>query len=382
MSEVGPLIDTIRADTGMSATVAGALGSIPFACMGIFAMAGAPFLLRFGARGLIAASLILLMVATVTRALMPTAALIVIATVPVGVAIALMGLALPGVLKLGFPRRTGAAMGAYVAALSVGAAVTALTIVPLTNWLGSWRAAFAASATTALVAVPLWLLLPRSADRADPGTEEADDGRPTRAALSLTPPRGAFLLAALFGLQSMCFAATTNWLPALYHQAGWTVAAAARTVALVSILIVPGALVIPALSDRGDRRKWLVATGVLMAAGMLGFAFAPTQAPWLWIVLFAIGCGALFPLTLTLPQDVAQSEYARTELTAWVLGLGYLLSGCGPLVVGALYDLTGEFVLPMALLGGMGGLIGVLALAPFLRRAPEATAAPSARVSV
>jgi CP family cyanate transporter-like MFS transporter len=180
-------------------------------------------------------------------------------------------------------------------------------------------------------------------------------------------------LAAVFGLQSVCFAAVTNWVAALYHHHGWSLSAASFTTALVSILVIPGALVIPALSDRGDRRKWVLGAAVAMAIGMFGLAFAPTAAPWLWLVTFGIGNGALFPLSLTLPQDMADDERTRTVLTTWTLGLGYTLAGLGPLIVGGLLDLTGDFVVPLALLGAVGVFSGVFALAPALKRPSPAT---------
>jgi CP family cyanate transporter-like MFS transporter len=154
----------------------------------------------------------------------------------------------------------------------------------------------------------------------------------------------------------------------------WSPGAAGFTTALVSILVIPGAIVIPALSDRGDRRSWVVGSSVVMAIGMLGLALAPTAAPWLWIVSFAVGDGALFALALTLPQDLAHDQRTRAVLTTWMLGLGYALSGMGPLIVGGLLDLTGGFVVPMALLGGLGIFSGVCALAPSLKRPTPAAA--------
>jgi CP family cyanate transporter-like MFS transporter len=360
VTEVGPLLDRIRTDTGMSATLAGALGSIPFACMGIFAPLGMRFVLRTSPRRLIASCLLLMIGATVLRALVPNAGLIVAATLPLGIGIAISGVVLPGVIKTHFPQRTGAAMGAYVAALSVGASVTALTIVPLAGALGSWRGAFALSAVPTVLCVPLWLLLPRSSAQAAVGVSD-----------SAAKPRPRFRqilpLAAVFGLQSVVFAAVTNWVAALYHHHGWSLSAASFTTALVSILVIPGALVIPALSDRGDRRMWVFFSAIPAGLGLSGLAFAPTSAPWLWIIMFGIGDGALFALSLTLPQDLAGDERTRAMLTTWTLGLGYLLSGTGPLVVGVLLDLTGGFVLPMALLAAMGLLCGVVALSPSLK---------------
>jgi CP family cyanate transporter-like MFS transporter len=172
----------------------------------------------------------------------------------------------------------------------------------------------------------------------------------------------------VFGLQSVCFAAVTNWVAALYHHHGWSLSAASFTTAVASILIIPGALVIPALSDRGQRGRWALAAALMMAFGMFGLAFAPTAAPWVWISVFAIGNGALFPLSLTFPQDLADDERTRALLTTWTLGLGYALSASGPLIVGGLLDLTGSFVLPMALLGVMAVSSGLVALAPSLRR--------------
>jgi CP family cyanate transporter-like MFS transporter len=383
VSAVGPLIDQIRADTGMSATLAGALGSIPFACMGLFALVGVPLVLRLGARRLIALSLVLLVVSTVTRAVMPTAGLIVACTVPLGVAIALIGLALPGVVKRGFPDRTGAGMGAYVAALSTGAALSALTMVPLSNALGGWRGAFAVSAIPTILAIPLWLLLPASEAHADPNVA-INGGEPMRErlpSLLRRPPRRAYVTAAAFGLQSMCFAAVSTWIAALYHQSGWSPGDAAFTTALISILTVPAALVIASLSDRGDRRRWVFVSAVMMTFGIFGLAFAPTAAPWLWIVPFGIGNGSLFPLTLTLPQDLADNPRERVELTAWTLAMGYAISATGPLIVGGLHDVTGGFALPMAVIGVAGALEAVIALAPSLSRTGFA-ASPGLRSSV
>ncbi len=119
-----------------------------------------------------------------------------------------------------------------------------------------------------------------------------------------------------------------------------------------------------------------------MGTGMLGLAFAPTLAPWLWLIVFSLGSGALFPLVLTLPLDLGETEGAVTELTSWMLGFGYILSATGPLVVGGLYDLTGAFVLPMASLAVLGTFSGVLALTPGLRRRQAAPPPASADMPV
>lgn len=377
---VGTLLDQIRADTRMGAILAGALGAIPFLCMGLFAQVGVPLVLRFGVRRLIAASLTLIVAATLARAAMPTAALIVMATIPVGIGIALIGLALPAVIKRSFATRMGAATGAYVAAQSIGAAATALTMVPLAGALHGWRPAFAFSVLPTVLALPLWLLLQRR-DRFE-AISVAARSMPHGGRRAGLPSRRGWLLAAVFGLQSMCYAAVINWVAEIYVRAGWSAGAAALAPAAVSLLNVPAALVIPALSDGRERGTWLLGAALAMGTGLLGLAFAPTLAPWLWLIVFSLGSGALFPLVLTLPLDLGETEGAVTELTSWMLGFGYILSATGPLVVGGLYDLTGAFVLPMASLAVLGTFSGVLAMAPGLRRRQAAPPPASAEVPV
>lgn len=85
---LGPLLDDIRHDTGMSSALAGTLATIPFLCMGVFALAGLPVLRRWGVERLIGGALLCVGGGTLLRAAMPTAAGVVVATIPIGIGIA------------------------------------------------------------------------------------------------------------------------------------------------------------------------------------------------------------------------------------------------------------------------------------------------------
>ena len=87
---------------------------------------------------------------------MPSATLLLLMTVPIGVAIALAGVALPAVVKNRFSERSGKVTGTWVAAMGLGATIAALTAVPLADALGGWRAALAVTAIPPAVAIPLW----------------------------------------------------------------------------------------------------------------------------------------------------------------------------------------------------------------------------------
>jgi CP family cyanate transporter-like MFS transporter len=349
---IGPLIDPVRDAFGVSRGVAGLLTTIPFVCMSVFAFAGRRVVARTGYGSLIERCLLVLAAASFARALMPSAFLLLLATVPIGVAIALIGVCLPAVVKHRFAGRGGATTGAYVAAMGLGAAIASVTAVPLSHLLGGWRPALAVTAIPVIVAIPLWRL-----------SRAGDLPRPRPGALARPPWRTCGLLALVFGLQSICFTGTIAWVAPLFAQHGLNDYAAGATPALISLLAVPFSLLVPGLSDGRDRRLWILGSAIVLSAATFALALIPTVAPWVWLALFAIGDGPLFPLTLTLSLDVARDSEEAAALSTWTLGLGFALSALGPVLVGLLRDLSGGFALPLSVLGGCAlacGLVGQL----------------------
>ncbi len=360
---VGPLIDDIRGSTQMSSGVAGLLGAVPFLFMGIFALIGPWLAARLGSAQLIGYALATLALGTVARAVAPTAALVVLATVPIGVGIALTSLALPGVVKENFPGRSGATTGSYVAALALGGGLAAVLVVPLADALGGWREAFALTSIPAFLALPVWIRVR--------GDVREDTRRP--AALAPGPddrwrpgPRG-FRLGLMFGLQSMCFASVISWVAALYRHEGWSASHAALTTAAVSFLVAPAGLLLPRLSEGRDRRIWVFWTAVVMASAVLGMSIVPGTLPWLWVITFGLGTGSIFSLMLTLPLDLGSSQAEVDELTGWMLGLGYILAAAAPALVGVGRDLTGGFEIPLIVMAVLGLCAGSVALSPALQ---------------
>jgi CP family cyanate transporter-like MFS transporter len=240
-------------------------------------------------------------------------------------------------------------IGGYTAALSLGAALAALTAAPLSHALGSWRLAVAAGAVPAALALPIWLRVARPYYTPVHMTGVRSPGE----SLFRPPPFG-LLLAALFASQSVVFTAGITWVAALYRDHAWSDSRAGLATATISLVTIPAALFVPGRSDGADRRPWLVASALALALGTFGLAVAPTSGSWLWLVVFGVGTGAIFPLCLALPLDLAQGQHEAARLTAWMLGAGYVASAASPTVVGGLHDLTGTFTLPMLLLAAIG----------------------------
>jgi MFS transporter, CP family, cyanate transporter len=300
---VGPLLDTLRADVGMSRPVAGLLTTIPYTCMGLFAFAGMRVVARLGYGVLVQACLLVLAIASLVRAVMPSAGLLLLMTVPIGVAVALIGVALPPVVKHRFADRGGQVTGAWVAAMGLGATVAGLTAVPLADALGGWRAALALTAIPPAVAIPLWAW-----------TRAQRIPRPHPAAIPRPPWRTLMPLALVFGLQAVAYTGTIAWSAPLLSQEGFSDVAAGAAPAVISFAALPFALLVPGLSDGRDRRRWIAVSAAVMAAGAFWGVRAFDRAMAVAGDLRDRGRAAVPPLADTAARRRARRERGRGAL--------------------------------------------------------------------
>ena len=98
----------------------------------------------------------------------------------------------------------------------------------------------------------------------------------------------------------------------------------------------------------------------------VGIALVPDPA-YLWVAILGLALGAIFPLVLTLPLDVADDAARVGSVAALMLLGGYVLSSAGPVVLGAARDLTGSFEASLWLLA----IVGVVLAASCLLLSPE-----------
>ena len=332
---IGPLLPSIQSDLDLSHAVAGLLGTIPVLCMGLFAPP-APFLSgRIGSRGAIGAAVALIGVFGVARALCPGAVGVILLTFPIGIGMGLGNALLPVAVKERFADRPGFTTGIYTMGITAGATVAAAIAVPLSNVGNGWRTPLLiiGAVSTALAALWFWLT------RSEPAHVRTDL-RPLK--LPLRNPLGWRLVAA-FSLMSFVFYGLNSWLPDAYVEHGWSEGSAGALLAVLSAVSIPVGFAVAWAADHvGTRRGWLVGATALQTATLVGIALAP-GAGWLWAVLLGMSIGPLFPLTMTLPLDAAKGPAEVAALAGMMLGVGYVLSSTGPLLLGAVRDLTGGF---------------------------------------
>ncbi|MFD4788363.1 CynX/NimT family MFS transporter [Streptomyces sp. NPDC058459] len=350
ITSLGALLEEVRDGLGMSGGVAGLLTSVPSLCFAVFGATAPRLARRFGPGAVVCAGMTAITAGLLIRPYIGSTAGFLAAS-----ALALMGIAvsnvlMPVIVKRWFPDRVGTMTGLYSMALALGTSLAAAVTVPLTGALGGqWQSGLAVWAVLAAVAVLPWLPLVRErvpAPAPAPGAEAAPRLRIARS-------RTAWALAVFLGLQATAAYISMGWMPQIFRDAGVPAGRAGLLLALTMVMAVPLAFVIPRLATRLPHQGPIVLA--LSACGLAGYAglfFAPATGSWAWAVLLGVS-NCAFPLALTMVGLRARTGPGVAQLSAFAQSTGYLLSIPGPLLVGVLYQRTGGWGVPLALMAAL-----------------------------
>ena len=266
-----------------------------------------------------------------------------------GGAIAVANVLVPAYVKRGFAR-PGLVMGIYSAALNIGAALAAGLTVPVGRALGlDWRGALAMWGVLAVLALAVWLPV-------------AGTGWGARGAVAAGGASWGLLrhdlgrrVTLFLGMQSTQFYGLSAWLPTLLTDAGLPAAEGGLLLAVATVTGAVGAFLAPTLAGRlqlasRGQRSLVVVLLVRYAAGLGGLLVLPASGTVVWVSLFGVAQGGGFALGLTLVVLRSATPLTAARLGGVAQCLGYLVAATGPVVLGALHDLTGGWSWSLGLL--------------------------------
>jgi MFS transporter, CP family, cyanate transporter len=350
-ASVGPVLNRIEADTGLSSGWAGALATLPVLCFGLLAPLAPLLARRLGVHTSIAVSLIVLVGGMLLR-LVPGVGFLFLGTAVAGAAIATGNVLLPVVVRRDFPHRTGTAMALYTTSLIGFAALAAGVTVPIADAFGGgWRPGLAVWVIPAAVTAVAWvpgLRRPDPGAAAGPAARSADAAHTAR---TLLRNPLAWEVTLFFALQSGGFYATLAWLPSIFRSHGASEAHAGLLLSLSMIVGLATALTIPGLASRHrDHRLLVIVSCSVTAAGLLGILLAPMSASYLWVALLGLGQNATFPLALMMIVMRGGSVASTEGLSTMSQSVGYGLAAFAPVAVGAIHGLTHSWTPTLVLL--------------------------------
>ncbi|MFI8498574.1 CynX/NimT family MFS transporter [Streptomyces sp. NPDC085524] len=353
VTSLGALFEEAREGLGMSGTVAGLITSVPALCFAVFGVAAPRLSRRFGPAAVVCAAMAAVAAGLVIRTYATGAAGFLAASALALAGIAVTNVLVPVIVKRWFPEKLGTMTGVYSMALAAGTSLAAAATVPLTGALGGdWRTGLLIWAVLAVIAVLPWLPIARSARReeraAAAGTVRTEGTGPR-----IVRSRTAWALSCYFGLQATGAYITMGWLPQIFRDAGVSASTAGVLLALTMAVGVPLSFVIPGLAGRMKNQGAIAVTlGLFGLTGYVGLYLAPVAGAWAWALLIGVS-NCAFPLVITLIGLRAKSPAGVVKLSAFAQSAGYLMSIPGPLLIGALYQHSGGWDLPLALMAGL-----------------------------
>ncbi|MGA6153143.1 CynX/NimT family MFS transporter [Stenotrophomonas sp. NPDC087984] len=376
VTSLGPLLEEVRADLGMSGTVAGVLTSVPAACFALFGFTAPRLARRWGPVAIVCAGLAAIAAGLLLRPMAGGTVAFLAASALALAGIAVSNVLMPVIVKRWFPDRVGSMTGLYSMGLSLGTAASAAITVPMTDALGgSWRTGLGVWALLAAVALVAWLFLARGgtggsgADGTETTGSEAggkeagrtDADAPATAetaapadgpAIRITRSPLAWAMAVFFGFQATAAYISMGWMPQIFRDAGVSASTSGLLLAVMMAMGVPLAFVLPRIAARLRHQGVLVVIlGVFGLTGYAGLWLAPAGGAWAWALLLGIA-NCAFPLALTMIGMRTRTHAGVVRLSAFAQSVGYLLSIPGPLLVGVLYQHSGGWGQPIALMAG------------------------------
>jgi CP family cyanate transporter-like MFS transporter len=250
---------------------------------------------------------------------------------------------LPSLVKLHFPDRIGLITAIYTTSLAIGLTLASVLTVPISQQLGSWRWGLACWAVTAAVAALPWMLLIRHDLNPEPAQRGIRLGEVARTRLG-------WYMALFFGLQSLQAYSVFGWFAEVYRDAGFSATTAGLLLGVITAVSIPLSFWLPSLAARMENQTWLIAGLVACyPIGYIGLIVAPVAGAWLWALLVGVAA-SVFPVVLTMIGLRARSPEGTAALSGFTQSVGYLVAAIGPFGMGALYDLTGGWTVPLVAL--------------------------------
>lgn len=342
-TSVAPLLEMIRAELGLTATLAGLVQTLPLLAFAVFSPFAVSVAHRLGMEKALFLALIVIAIGIVVRSYTGLPGLYA-GTLIVGSGIAIGNVLLPGILKRDLPHRAASLTGLYALTMGLAAALGSAVMIPLAQSLhAGWHHALLSTLLLPLIALAVWIpQLSRHTPR--PAAQHSEHRRHAsgvwRAAL-------AWQVSLFFGLNSFIYYIIVSWLPAMLANLGFSTAEAGSLHGVLQLATaVPGFFIGPLLGRLRDQRVPGVGFALIGATGLGGLLLLPSLAT-LWVVLIGISTGAGVILGLAFISLRSSNAVQAATLSGMAQCVGYLLAAGGPPLVGLLHDSLGGWTLPL-----------------------------------
>ncbi|MFI6447271.1 MFS transporter [Kitasatospora sp. NPDC050543] len=358
LAAISPMVGEVQHTFGLSATASGLITTVPVLFQGLGAPLTPRLTRRFGTERVVLGAVLLLGAGVLLRVL-PSVVALYGGCMVIGVAIAVLNVSMPGLVKREFPGRAATMTGVYSTTMLVGATLAAGVSVPLEKALGGgWQTSLGAWSALALVAAVAWLpqvLRSRQqpaavATPAGPAAPAATTAPAGRAIEGIWRSPLAWQISAFMGISSLLVYTMVAWLPTILAEHGMDRGQAGLVFAFSNLVQVAGAFLVPLAAGRMTRQRGLaVAMAGLNAVGIAVLLLSPVPGAWIAAAVLGLAQGGSLGLALAFIVLRTSSAAGAAQLGGMSQAVGYLVAAAGPVGAGALRQLTGGWTLTLVL---------------------------------
>jgi len=344
ITSVGPLISIIRDDLGISNTLAGLITTLPLIAFASLSPLAPKLARKYGISNVLLGALVLLVIGIGVRSAWNIGSMLV-GTLILGLAISICNVLMPSLIKEKYPLQVGIMIGVYSVAMNLSGAIASGISVPLANQSGlGWKGALGLWVMLALIALLFWIpQIKRQSLKVKTATASEQ-----RTNLWKSPL--AWYVTLFMGLQSMLFYVIVSWLPDILKTQGVSSDDAGWILSIMQLALLPVTFIVPIIAGRMKNQITLIVLTALSFSVGIGGLLSGNNLVLLWAICIGIGSGCAFSIAMTLFGLRTTNAHDAAELSGMAQSVGYLLAAIGPILFGALHDLTNGWNIPLIVL--------------------------------
>ncbi|GAA0430371.1 MAG: CynX/NimT family MFS transporter [Bacillota bacterium] len=358
LTSVGSLISYIRDDLGISNALAGTITTLPLLAFALVSPFAPKIANRIGIEWTIFISITLLTIGIIIRSLFGSIFLFS-GTILIGLAIAIGNVLLPGLIKMNFPLKIGLMTGIYAVFMNVFGALGSGLGVPISS-IGDigWQGSLAVWGILSFIALLFWIPQLQKQNKSDPTTSATP-----QAEGSIWKSTLAWCITLFMGLQSLIFYTLITWLPEILQSHGFSSDSAGWMLFLMQFAIIPVTFIIPVIAEQMNDQKLLASiTAILFMIGIGGLFSGIIPVLVISVIFIGIAGGSAFSLSMMFFSLRTSNGQQAAEMSGMAQSFGYLLAALGPVLIGALHDLTNGWQVPLIMLFIISTIILIVGL--------------------
>lgn len=349
ITSVGSILYCIVDDLSLSNTIAGSITTIPLIVIALLSPCISKISEKTGINHALLLGMITMLAGITLRSFAGIPGLL-LGTALIGAGIAFGNVLMPAIIKNFFPDRIGTMTGVFTTTMSICSGVGAGISVPLAVELGwGWRWTFFIWAVATLIAIVTSVIQINKMPSENASSQKAEIKNQSQKPLYKIPL--AWWVAIMFGGQSCVFYMMVTWLPTIVTDRGISAMSAGIIATVFQIAAIPANFATPMLAGYVKNQSRLAVTvagmgvlgliGILFANSMIGLAISTG--------ILALSLGGTFSLSLVIFGMRTSDSIQAARLSGFAQSAGYVMAAIGPTLAGAVYDFTGNWVMPIIL---------------------------------